>query len=95
MPDKRFIFIHYLIYRGNVFLGYYQDVRRRYRVDILKGSDVLVLVNDLPGALTIDDSAKDTVVHGVNEKKWVILSPILERFYLQCARLPMCQDARE
>jgi hypothetical protein len=69
VSDDCFIFLLYLIYGGNVLLGYYQNVGRRYRMDVAEGGNVFVLKKNLPRTLTGNDSTKATGVHGLSGKK--------------------------
>ena len=51
---------------GKMFLRDYQHVRRGFGIDVLKGEDVLILVDFLRGNLAAQNAAEKTVAGGVD-----------------------------
>ena len=53
--------------------GHDEDMGRRLRVDVAKGNDLIVLIQDIAGDFAAYDAAKDTVcIHFINLTPWTL-----------------------
>ena len=52
-----------VVHARDVAPGHDQDVHRRLRIDVLEGDEAIVRIDDIPGNLTSNDSAKEAICH--------------------------------
>lgn len=64
LPHEGFVFWLKFVDGANVAVGDDQDVYRGFGVNVAKGSDALILIDDLSGEMTGNDLTEDARGHG-------------------------------
>jgi hypothetical protein len=83
LPQQKGIFLADTVQRGDVAVGDNQNMNRRCRLVIVKGSYLLILVSNFSGRIPSDDLAKNTIFRHFLCLHWWFATITSSHFYLE------------